>query len=728
MARRKLTQEQTDQIVSLAAQGQTAAEIAQQLNIPVAQVSGKISYAVRVGEIPPSKDTRPTPQPSPVPIAEPRPAAVPSHGSTSEVPMQHQPSSLPVDDQNWQSPGGSPDGFIHPTQVVEYKIERIEPKDGFLEVTGAFPSEHDLGNRYGSGTYRVWKREGTKAPVFKDIIIAGTYGEPRVPSRRPLEARPARPSSFPPPRPAHDDPEDRFQRPFTRPYGPMMDVRPFQDRSQMELAQRGLSAQESIAVTAVNKLAEINEKQLDRMEKDRDRDREPANAVTELLKEQQASAERRAQEEIKRREEERKRDREEWERRESEREAAHRREMDRIKMENDARIAAERETRQTLMELESKKLDLIREEARAREAALKGELEKIRLEAKEERDEFRQTLKENEEKTEEQLEEMQAAVKEELQKERDALKREHELKEKHLENEQKLKEDLLRLREEIVKGQHGEDLSKVLAKLVEGVERTAKEVLDLKKIEAVSAEERLAKVGQGGAQQQPAPGANLTQIPPQAARHPEQQHPAMQGARPGNGAHAQEAPAQQPQPSGQPESTEAMVIRLGREPRFIDMVNKWARQIESGNDAGIFSNMFMELMRDDGTAEAIQIRKVLSFFVDEMSTRNWAAMYDFLQPAIPKNLHPIFESPHAEVFYDQFKMMVVESVRDYWKMYFAQKQAELEAARQQQQAQPAETPVVEVAPRPVAATPAAPSGDEEPKPEVTVTAETQDAQ
>lgn len=736
----KLTPEQREQIVTLAGQGMSPKEIGEKLNINALRVSGSISYAVRQGQLPGSAagTRRPAPKPPPAgpfTMTKAPQSEASMNPSSAPAPLPAMPASSAPDEQGWRQAGqGAGYGFTHPTQALEFKLERVEPRDGTLEVTPNEPDDDEIGKRFGSGTYRLWRREGTKLPVFRDIIISSNYGEPRYPNRRPdPQGRPQNRFLSGRSEPADDD--DRLPpRPF---YRPQMDVRAYQpdNRQMAEVANRGLTAQESIAVTAVNKLAEINEKQMDRMEKERDRDREPQSVVTDFLKEQQAAADKRADEERKRRDEERKAERAEYDRREQEREAQHKRDMERIKIENDARIAQEREARNSIMELEKQRLALMREEAKIREDALKGELERIRLEAKEERATFLAQLKETKEETEEQIEAVQTSVKAELDKEREGLKREHELKEKSLENEQKLKEDMLKLREEIVKNQQGEDISKVLAKLVEGIERTVKEVVDLKKIEAVSSEERLAKVGQqGGAPGAPAAPANVTQAPGVVQKTPEQQPAAMQGQKTGNG-----HPQQQGQPDvqgapGQEPTPEMVVRQLAREPVFINMISKWAKQLQAGNDAGVFSNMFMELMRDDGTVEALKIRKACSYFVDEMSTKTWAEMYDFLKPAIPQNLHPIFESPHAEVFYNQFKMMVVESVRDYWKMYFAQKQAEIEAAKQgggqatppqpeqqpepqSEQKQPQSGPTVPSAPTLQVEAPA-----EEPKPEVTVNA------
>ena len=735
MPKNKLTSEQREKIVELAGQGMAPKEIGKQLNIDPLRVSGSISYAVRQGQLPGSAEgtRRPPPQrpagpslfppkvsqpegsmnpsPAPVPIGAPAPVA---------------PSAL--DDQGWRPMIGAADGFTHPTQQIEYKLERIEPRDGVLEVTQTEPTEDEIGKRFGSGTYRIVRREGTKLPTYRDIIISLQYGEPRYPNRRPDSQQ--RPSRFLAGRAETPEDDDRLPpRPF---YRPQMDVRSYQpeNRQVADVARTGLSAQESIAVTAVNKLAEINEKQMDRMEKERDREREPQSVVTDFLKEQQAAADKRAEEERKRRDEERKAERAEYDRREQEREAQHKRDMERIKIENDARIAQEREARNGIMELEKQRLALMREEAKIREDALKAELDRARAEAKEDRATFMTQLKETKEENEENIEAVQASVKAELEKEREGLKREHELKEKHLDNEQKLKEDMLKLREELVKGQQNEDISKVLTKLVEGIERTVKEVVDLKKIEAVSAEQHLAKAAGGTPSAQPGAPANVTQAPGLISQKTPEPPAAMQGPKTGNGHPAQQTVVG---PDGQEQTPEMVIRQLAREPVFVNMISKWSKQLQAGNDAGVFSNMFMELMRDDGTVEALKIRKACSYFVDEMSTRTWAEMYDFLKPAIPQNLHPIFETPHAEVFYNQFKMMVVESVRDYWKMYFAQKQAEVEAAKQGiQPAMPSAPQIEQVEQQPQQESqgptiPPAPAlqaevSAEEPKPEVTVNA------
>ena len=55
-------------------------------------------------------------------------------------------SAAPVDDHGWRpASAGGGDGFTHPTQTLEFKIERIEPKEGILEVVQIEPSDDACG-------------------------------------------------------------------------------------------------------------------------------------------------------------------------------------------------------------------------------------------------------------------------------------------------------------------------------------------------------------------------------------------------------------------------------------------------------------------------------------------------------------------------------------------------------------------------------------------------------
>jgi len=124
------------------------------------------------------------------------------------------------------------------------------------------------------------------------------------------------------------------------------------------------------------------------------------------------------------------------------------------------------------------------------------------------------------------------------------------------------------------------------------------------------------------------------------------------------------------------------VRQMAQDPFFQEVITEWGRHVEAEADATTFANMFMEWMRDDGTMESIRAKKACAAFVNHMQIRDWPKMHKLLEPAMPAEFKDAFKTEHATVFYDQFKLMVVESVKDYWRAYFNAKQAEQEAARQ----------------------------------------------
>ncbi len=538
------------------------------------------------------------------------------------------------------------------------------------------PSDDDIGKRCGRGQYRIWKYEGSKMPLYREIIISDAYGEPRAPRVIQETMRP-RPFGVRP-QDNYDDPNQPrvIYRPMGRPgyYEPGMGV------------EGGRPTNESVAVTAVTKLSELNERAFERLEKHQ----QPPSVVTDFLKEQQLAIQKQRDEDARRADDIRRRDQEESSRREEEREAQHRRDMERIKEESAARVAAEKETRQTLLDLEQKKIDLIKQDADAREKVLRADLDRIRAEAKEERQTLLVQLEKLQKKTDDQISQVQEGVDEEIKKGQENLNREHDLRTKHLDSEHSLKEQILKIREEMAKNQQGDEITKTVGKLIDGLERTIKEVVDLKKIEAVSAEERMANV----AQQQS--GGNLQTVQPgPAAPPPAEPHPALQG-KAGNG-HTVE-------PVKEKESVDKFVEQMSREPFFQEVLAEWGRHVKAGANATTFANMFMEWMRDDGTPEGLRARKACSVFVNHMQIRSWPEMYDVIKPALPKEFEKAFESTHASEFYEQFRLMVVSSVDDYWKAYLAEKQARVEAEKQAAQRQPA-VPAVQARP----AVPAAPA-------------------
>lgn len=647
------------------------------------------------------------------------------------------PPPLAADGHSWRSEApGQGATFASPAQQVEYKLERVNPRHGILKIQYEDIQDDEVCS-YGEGAYRVWMRAGNKPPVYRDVFVSKVYGPPKFPTlgSDDAPARPGRPGEV------EADPE---RRPFRSVYRPM--VRPGfydpghiqqqqqvqQDRGMSEFARHGAAVNESIAVTAISEMRKMHDSQLEQIKDDRGRALEPSASIQKFMEKQQDEDRKRREEEFARANEARTKDQVEWRRREDEREAQykrdkeerdtqhkrseddrdaqHKRDMDRIKEEaavraitektdSSARIALEKETRQTLMELEQKKIDLIKEEARNQQAALKGELDRIREEAKEERKTLLAQMEKIQEKSDERIDAVEASVQEEIKKEREGLGREHELKQKAMDNDHVLKQDMLKLREEIVKGQNGDETAKMIGKLVESLERTVKEVVELKKIEAVSAEGHMAKIGQTTST--PAASDVNVQTVPSGQNVIQDPHPAGQ-KRPGNGHSA--GSVQTPEPAKERDNMDQYVRQMAQDPFFQEVITEWGRHVEAKADATTFANMFMEWMRDDGTMESIRAKKACAAFVNHMQIRDWPKMYKLLEPAMPNEFKGAFGTEHATEFYEQFKLMVVESVKDYWKAYFNAKQAEQEAARQQaagprqEAAAPAEVPAVQAQP------------------------------
>jgi hypothetical protein len=716
----KLAPEVKEQVLALAARGIKPKEVARQLGLEnVQQVVGTIMTArnaVAAGS-PPPVQTHHIPE---EPMSDP---AIPNSSAPASQLGAPPPPQLAADGHAWRSEApGQGATFASPAQQVEYKLERVNPRHGILKIQYEDILDDEVCS-YGEGAYRVWMRVGNKPPVYRDVYVSKAYGQPKFPSQDSDDASPARPV-----RPREQE-ADQERRPFRSLYRPM--VRPGlyepphvqQDRGMSEFARHGAAVNESIAVTAISEMRKMHDSQLERTKEDRVRELEPSVSIQKFMEKQQEEDRNRRAEETRKADEARTKDQLDWRHREDEREAQHKRDMDRIKEESASRllqekearqtaliqerevrqtaIEQERENRKTMVELEQKKLDLIREEARSQQAALKGELDRIRAEAKEERQTLLAQMEKIQEKSDERIEAVEESVKTEIEKDRQGLAREHELRGKAMDNEHSLKQDMLKLREEIVKGQNGDETAKMIGKLVESLERTVKEVVELKKIEAVSAEGHIAKIGQTASVPAATSDVNVQTVPP-GQNVIQEPHPAGQ-KRPGNG---HTAPATQAsEPAKEKDNMDQYIRQMSQDPFFQEVITEWGRHVEAQADATTFANMFMEWMRDDGTMESIRAKKACAAFVNHMQIRDWPKMYKLLEPAIPSEFKAAFTTDHATDFYEQFKLMVVESVKDYWKAYFNAKQAEQEAARQaaaQPETQPTPSEVTKVQAVPVA--------------------------
>ena len=700
---RKLTKEQKAQVIELALKGVSSGEIALQMNIDILRVSGTVRSAKNIGALPPdSAPNAPVPSAASIPpVPSPAPPTRPASGGQAPPPSD--------DGYVWsQDPEG---GFSHPAQAVKYLVERIAPQnDGIVGSHAKAPADDEVARAYGHGLYKVSKQIPGKLPETREVNVSRAFGESRWPrdtSQVPTPPRPGYPG-----RPWQrrmqmqgdegDGGEHLPLPPRPMPHPPAIPQPQYESqmRGVEEFARRSVQGSESVAVTVIDKLAGLQEKTLERMESQatrgpdtymrdfftQQRDFEQRTATDERVKADERRDDERSREESRRNDErkheemrqdsERKRD--EDRRREDEgrhqrwqddQDKRHARDMERIK-----------EERQMLLGLEDKKLNLIREESKGREDILRKEIENNR-----------ERVAEIQETSEARMEEMQTSVKVDLERGRSTMDREHEIRQKAQENEYALKREMLDIKGEVIKAEQAsgqDDWTKVLGVLGDGVKDILGKIVDLKKFQMATPEDRAAEMaGKPAPMQQ----GDVQSIPAGAipASPPPAPHPAPQASptkEPGGNGHPPPAPAGGPGVL----NIESIFQDSLREPIAQYILKEWSLTLTQGNDPAMFVNTFMEFMKDE-TPNGASGRKACAAFAQLMDNRGWPEMKQIIVPALPEDIRAPFDLPGAPAFYNAFRVMACESVRDYWQMYLAEKQRiqrERQAATQGQTTPP----------------------------------------
>lgn len=665
MPGKRLTKEQKTQIISLCNEGKSVPEIARILEVDAQRAAGVVASAKNRGlvrrdaEIRSVGDDRPKvvdPGFQPVPTAAPPPAPTsPQPSASAQTPLQA------GDPYLWsQNPTSS--GYGAP--MTTYQVERLIPKDGLLGTHNSSPSDDEVGRLYGQGTYRIARFENGRHPVYRELVIAESYGAPRFPRASGVSTSGGRASGFLNRLRMRDAEED--DAPPRRPYMPTQAAyRSPEDSSLSQFARHT----DSVAVAAVEALGKIHDRTLQQM--DQDRQSGPQQFMTKFFEKNQDYQEKvrererqkdedRLEAERRRREDERKEEEVRWQRRQAEQDAAHKRELERAAKEAEYREKLERERYQNLLDIHDKRAVLIREEAKADRERLTAELERSRQEAKADRDAMLKQIAEMNQKAEERISEIQESVQEELKRERDGLKKEHTLREQALSNEHSLKREMLALEKKIHEGATGDGMTSLFSKVGEGIERVIKEIVELKKIQALSPEAQAAQVVGSGANVQEAP--------------PREDAPAAQpsmGESGGNG-HQASPPVSQPQQQGV-SSMEDMVRKAAQNSyEFRQILKEWANNVKAGAKPQLFANLFLDWMRMEGP-EGAPLRNACSTFATIIGIRDWSQMIELLRDGMPQDLRPVFESEYADEFYEGFRAIVVSSIEDYYESYMAEK-------------------------------------------------------
>lgn len=703
--KRPLTAQEKERIVYLASQNTEISEIARELNIDPRRVTGYVRTMINAGRIPNLAGAPRPPAPiEPVvamgSVLAPPPPQVQPPVSASLAPVTapqqtYVPPAAPASGSDgWI--GGRPvslnaGGFVNQSQQVKTIVERKIPNDGVLgEHMGELPRER-ICEIYGSGFYSIVRYEpGKPTGMQYDLQVSEAYGPPRTPKRSSMLGEQNR-SGFQrpwgggaPARPwdrsyERDDEERPPQRPYQSPFSR-------QDSSLYDYARHNPMSEAAAAATteAIKQMGASQDKLIEQIEKSRQNG--PDTFVTSLFKEQQEIWRQQMTENERRRADERKDEESKWERRQKELDneyrrrteearLAHDREIERIKTETSAREAAAKEERRMLMELEDKKLQVIRDEHKMRQEALQEELKRNREEVKETHERTEKKLLEVQQATQEQIAASNERLEKELERERENLEREHKLKEKAMDQRNALEQQIIDIKKESLQSQGGDQIFQTINTVIKEFSKGLEKIVDLKKLEAMTPEAQAAAVAKGTIDGN-VMGDPRKEAPAQAPPPPQQgASPPPNTQAPKNNGNGQGPSAAAPKGEQKNEESqmEQIIQDMLDKPFFKQVIKEWAFHVKTNQDPTTFANMYMEWMRDPLDHEG---RKATTMFANFMKPREWSDMMKIIGPKLDKDVAATFKSEVAVDFYDGFKAMVVEQIRDYWEQFLAARKAQ----------------------------------------------------
>lgn len=625
--------------------------------------------------------------------SQPAPPAANVAPAPAQIQQQPVPgTATPADDFTGGRSVVSASGGLSQTKYI---VEREVPSDGLLGThVGSFFTE-ELGQIYGSGIYVITKQEpGRPSQQFRQKV-SESYGPPKFPkSMGGAGGRPmARPGWAP-------------GAPFGQAnHGPEEDHPGYRSVPSYFPGRADLSRGRHDEATTLEKAFETVEKVSQRASEEIERARKsgPDQFVTSFMRDQQELARRQYEEERNRLAEEKKAeqekweraqaaDRERWERAEKADRERHQREIERIKAENEAkekilrteheererREARDREEREKraeaerkfLIELQDKRMEMYREQSEMERKRLAEELASNREQMKDLTDRTAKTIDEAQRSTSEQIQENERRIQETLERERESLEREHKLKEKALDREAELQGKVLDAQRAQVENSSGDQIFNTVNTIVKELSKAMGQVVDLKKIEAMSPEAQAVHIAKGG---------GAAETPQATAQDPRAQAGTEAHQTPPAAAAEQEAPQSSAQAELQATVKGAVnqrvedVIRENlNTPMLQDVLAEWALHVEDSASTGVvnattFANFYIQLMQDE---KSYDTRKGCAAFATFMKPRSWKKVYSILREAMNEDQKKIFDLPQAEEFYGQFKRLVLDQIMQYFEQFY----------------------------------------------------------
>jgi hypothetical protein len=513
---------------------------------------------------------------------------------------------------NW-SGDGKGGGLGFGQSRVEVHVTRIAPaNDGFLGVEEDGLTPDQLGRKYGWGTYDLVKYvNGTKIATSR-ISIAKSYGDPRAPRN---------PAVLPRLVPRDEDAERATHRaPEGGAAGHLGDVvQTFKTLKDIAEADRtGTKGAEAKVVERALEVAMGG------------KGGPGQDALERVMKEQATrdAAERTAEREREtaRRTEERER----WGQIEKEREAAHVREMERVRTEVAASAQRDRDYR-----------DFMQKNEKDREARL----EKVIQE------------------TNESVQGLQVAMKDELDKnlahqrelakiERDRLDSDRTRDTRELAQLKEHQQQLFELQRQSLPGAGSDKATEMIVGLIQNalakVETKANEILQLKKLEKV-----IAALGPENAQQLAA--AFMRQGGIDLGSFLGGRGPAAPGARPagaeGAAAGGEPKAAAKEDPKG--EGMNGIAQQVYGTPFFRDLLSIWSGHLRMKRTPYLFANQLCGYMLEDRRVE---------LFYNYMAGLTWPEFLAEIRDKVEPARLPFFEAPEAQAFFDAVIDLVAQRV------------------------------------------------------------------
>lgn len=108
-----------------------------------------------------------------------------------------------------------------------------------------------------------------------------------------------------------------------------------------------------------------------------------------------------------------------------------------------------------------------------------------------------------------------------------------------------------------------------------------------------------------------------------------------------------------------------------------EIIKEWANQVKRENNPATFANTYMEWMRDPIDHEG---RKATTMFANFMAGHDWAEILAIMAPKLDKETVATFRSAFAEDYYNGFRGMVTEQIRQYWEDFLTERQTKRAAA------------------------------------------------